>query len=58
MVHLEALEVLIYPRKDEARPWHGALHVERSLRHQDEESGDILEAILRCDRCRARYRRS
>lgn len=55
MVHPEALEVLICPRKDDARPCHGALHVERSLRHQDEDSQDILEAILQCDRCRARY---
>ncbi|MFQ5857609.1 MAG: methyltransferase domain-containing protein [Anaerolineae bacterium] len=55
MVYTEALEVLVCPRRVDARPCHGALHIERLLTHDDEDPRDILEAILRCERCQARY---
>ncbi len=54
-MHPEALDVLVCPRRQEARPCHGALHIKSSLTHWDEDPGDILEAILQCERCKATY---
>ena len=51
----EALKWLVCPRKKGDRPCHGTLQVERAMSHWDEDPGEILEAILRCDGCKTTY---
>ncbi len=51
----ETLRWLVCPRKEEARPCHGTLQVERAMSDWDEDPQEILEAILRCDRCKKTY---
>ncbi len=54
-MYSEALQVLACPRRVETRPCHGALRIEKSLTRWDQDPRDILEAILRCERCQSRY---
>ncbi|TLY29882.1 MAG: class I SAM-dependent methyltransferase [Nitrospirae bacterium] len=51
----EVLSFLVCPRKKAARPCRGSLRVERVLKSWDQDVEDFLEAIVRCERCRAQY---
>jgi len=51
----EALRWLVCPRKEGARPCHGTLQVEQAMSDWDEDPGESLEAILRCDGCKRTY---
>ncbi|MEE8076596.1 MAG: methyltransferase domain-containing protein [Candidatus Binatia bacterium] len=51
----EALESLVCPRREGARPCHGTLQVEQAISNWDEDPQESLEAILRCEGCKRTY---
>ncbi len=51
----KALKWLVCPRRKGESPCHGTLQIEQVMSHWDEDPQEILEAILRCDRCKITY---
>ena len=51
----KALEWLVCPRREGARPCHGTLQVEQAISNWDEDPQESLEAILRCEGCKRTY---
>ncbi len=51
----EVLKWLVCPRLEGTRPCHGTLQVERVMSHWGKDPQESLEAILRCEGCKATY---